>query len=76
MLEQEAKYFQSIFGDLLKTDLGKFILIKKEKNYGSYDTMMDAIKAGYDKFQEEEFYVKQVLPTQQPLNFINNYLLS
>lgn len=76
MLEQESKYFQSIVSDLLKSDLGKFVLIKGQKLYGSYDTMADAIKSGYDKFQEEEFYVKQVLPTQAPLNFVNNYLMA
>lgn len=75
MLEKESAYFQNKFSELVATDLGKFVLIKEEKIYGTYVAMQDALKDGYETFLNEPFFIKQVLPTQQPLNFTNNHLM-
>ena len=76
MLEIEAKYFDQKVNDLVKTDLGKFVLIKEENIYGTFETMTDALQSGYEKFKAQPFFVRQILPAQQPMNFANNYLFA
>ena len=74
MLEKEAKFYDTKVADLIKTDMGKFVLIKEEQIYGTFDAVTDALKYGYEKFDNQPFFVRQILPMQQPLNFTNNYL--
>jgi hypothetical protein len=76
MLEKETKYFETKLAELVKTDMGKFVLIKDEQIYGIYAAPTDALKVGYEKFREQPFFVRQILLTQQPLNFSNNYFLA
>lgn len=76
MLEQEANFFDAKVSELVKTDLGKFVLIKGEQVYGTFEAVVDALKTGYEKFKDQPFFVRQILPTQQPLNFTNNYLFA
>lgn len=76
MLEKEAKYFDTKVSELIKTDLGKFVLIKEEKIIGTFESSVDALKSGYEKFKEQPFFIRQILPAQQPLNFANNYLFA
>ncbi len=73
MLEKETKYFETKLPELVKTDSGKFVLIKDDQLYGTYTAMADALKSGYEKFKEQPFFVRQVLPAPQPLNFANNH---
>ncbi len=73
MLEKETKIFEQKLPELLKTDPGKFVLIKDEEIVGTYSAMQDALNAGYQKFRDQPFFVRQILPVQQPLNFMNNY---
>ena len=74
MLEKETKTFEQTLPELVKTDLGKTVLIKDEKVVGTYAAILDALKAGYEKFKDQPFFVRQIVPIQQPLNFANNYL--
>lgn len=72
MLEKETAYYESVLSQLLKSDLGKFVLIKNEKVYGTYDTINDALKNGYEKFKAESFFVKEIQPFEEVLDFSNN----
>lgn len=74
MLEKETKYFEKKLPELIPTKVGKFVLIKDERIEGIYDALNDALKSGYEKFKDQPFLVKQIVPAQQPLNFANNYL--
>ncbi|MCX6272307.1 MAG: hypothetical protein NTU44_14045 [Bacteroidetes bacterium] len=76
MLETETKTFEQKLPELIKTDSGKFVLIKEDQIYGTYAAMADALKAGYEKFRDQPFFVRQIIVTQQPMNFTNNYLLA
>jgi hypothetical protein len=76
MLEIETRFFESELPNLLKTDIGKYVLIKDKKIHGVYEALGDALKAGYERFAKEEFLVKQIVPAQQPMNFANNYLFA
>ncbi len=75
MLEQETRLFETKLPDFIKTELGKFVLIKGENIFGTYETIGDALKSGYEKFKDQPFFVKQILIGQHPLNFANNFLL-
>ena len=46
-------------------EIGKFILIKGEEVIGTFDTYNDAVKAGYERFKLEPFFVKQIAPAEQ-----------
>jgi len=74
MLEKEVKIFEQNLTELVKTDIGKFVLIKDEQIIGTFAAIVDALKSGYEKYKDQPFFVRQILPTQQPLNFANNYL--
>ncbi len=76
MLEKETKTFEKNLPELVKTDMGKFVLIKDEKVVGTFSAVQDALKAGYEKFKDQPFFVRQIVPVQQPLNFANNYLFA
>lgn len=75
MLEKETLVFEQNLPELIKTDLSKFVLIKDDQIIGTFVAIFDALKAGYEKFRDQPFFVRQVLPAQQPLNFANNFLL-
>lgn len=73
LLATETKYFESKLPDLVKTDAGRFVLIKGEEVIGVFESQLDAIKVGYDRFRSEPFFVRRIVPVQQPLNFSNNF---
>jgi hypothetical protein len=75
MLEKEQNTFEQKLPELLKNNLGKFVLIKGDQVIGIYVAIDDALSIGYDKFKSEPFFVRQILAIQQPLNFTNNYML-
>lgn len=74
MFEKEIKVFEQKLPELIKTEVGRFVLIKDDQIIGTFEAIVDALKSGYEKFKDQPFFVKQILPTQQPLNFANNYL--
>ncbi len=75
MLELEMNFFEKKLPDLVKSDLGKYILIKGEEIFGTYVAIDDALQAGYQKFKTDAFFIRQILPFQQKLDFANNYHL-
>ena len=68
----ETRFFESKLPELVKSDAGRFVLIKGEEIKGVFIAQQDAIKAGYQLFRKEAFLVKQIIAVQQPLNFANN----
>ena len=74
MLDKETITFEQRLPELLKADTGKFALVKGDQIIGVFAAIADALSYGYEKYKDQPFFVRQVLPTQQPLNFVNNYL--
>ena len=72
MLEKEVEMFDKNLSDLIKTDFGKYVLIKEDRLVGTYVAIEDALKAGYQNFGKQAFFVRQILPFQEPLSFVNN----
>lgn len=61
-IEQEVQWFEAHRAELLKTYLGKFVLIKGEAVMGSFDSAQAAYEAGVKSYGLGAFLVKQVLP--------------
>jgi len=76
MLEIEAKIFEQNLPELVKNDLGKFVLVKEDRIIGIFAAIVDALSYGYEKYKDQPFFVRQVSLTQQPLDFTNNYHFS
>ena len=59
---------------LLATAEGKFVLIRGHEVSGVYNSTMDAITAGYQRFGNVPFLVKQVVLVETPLSFVSPLL--
>ena len=73
-LETELRTYEQHREHLLGTAEGKFVLIRNEEIVGVYDSKMDAIAQGYQKFGNVPFLVKQILKVEAPLDFLSNLL--
>lgn len=67
--ERDLDFFERHRIDLLDSARGKFVLIRSEKVIGTFDTELDAVRAGYRHFGNEPFLVKHVIEADIPLNF-------
>ena len=74
MLEKEQITYEQHRESLLERAEGKFVLIRNEEVVGVYDSKMDAIAQGYQKFGNVPFLVKQILKVEAPLDFLSNLL--
>ncbi len=74
-LDKETETFEKNKEELLKSDKGKFVLIKGNDIIGSYDTELDAVNSGYEKFGEEEFLVKKIEIIEEKYNYANDLLI-
>ena len=72
MLEDELATYERHRAELLGSAQGKFVLIHDGEIGGVYDSKMDAINQGYEKFGVVPFLVKQIVPVEAPLNFTSN----
>jgi len=68
-LDAEIEYFNASRDQLLGRARGKFVLIKGNKLIDTFENQPDALKAGYERFGNEPFLVKQVLEVDVPQNF-------
>ena len=75
LLEVELKAYEAHRDELLGTNSGKFVLIKGEQIVGVFDTQVDAIRAGYERFGNVPFLVKQIVQVEIPQNFTSNLIV-
>lgn len=74
VLDTELKTYEQHRDQLLGTAEGKFVLIRNDQVIGVYDSKMDAIAQGYQKFGNVPFLVKQIVKVEAPQNFVSNLL--
>ena len=67
--ERELNFFERERMRLLSRAKGKFALIKGEELIGIYDTEIEAVRAGYQRFGNEPFLAKLIAEADIPLNF-------
>lgn len=66
-LQTELATYRRKLPELLN-DAGKFVVIRGERVLGTYGSYEDALKAGYQEFKLEPFFVKKISAIE-PLNF-------
>jgi len=59
-LKQEYAYYEANKEQLLKKHLGSFVLIKRTKIVGFFDSEEKAYKAGLERFGNEPFLITKV----------------
>lgn len=74
LLDKELSTFEANKGALLASAMGKFVLIKGEDIFGTFDTRADAVGRGYEEFGNEPFLVKEVLEMDVPAEFASHYI--
>lgn len=74
-LEQELKTYEGKKESLLAESRGKFVLIKGGEIIGIYTNYEDALRAGYEKFGNQEFLVKEITEIEH-INFFTRHLTS
>lgn len=70
-LATELATYDEHRGELIGTSVGRFVLIKGAEIVATYESERDAIAQGYRQFGNVPFLVKQVSPTERPLNFVS-----
>jgi hypothetical protein len=73
-LSREVAYFDAHRDELLNEAAGKYALVKGDSLAGTYESEIDAIRAGYERFGNDAFLVKQIVPVDIPLNFTSFHI--
>ncbi len=74
VLEKELATYEAAKPSLLPQALGKFVLIRGEQVVDTFDAELDAVKAGYQKFGNVPFLVKQVMEVEFPDDYVSDLL--
>jgi hypothetical protein len=69
-LDTELETYQRQRDRLLSQYEGKYVLIHDDEVVGAYESEIDAIYQGYDRFGNVPFLVKQVLPVEIPIELV------
>jgi len=68
MLAQEIKYYYENLAEWLKSQSGKFVVIKDQELIGFYNTFDEALSIGAKKFGLQSFLVRSIEQSQDEIN--------
>jgi len=71
LLKKELEIYEAQKAELLGRSKGKFVLIKGEEVIDIFDTEIDAIRQGYERFGNVPFLVKQIVELETPWMFFS-----
>ena len=74
LLEKELQTYETKKAELIGKYKGKFALIKNGDFFDVFDTKLDAVRQGYERFGMVPFLVKQIVEIETPQNFTSNLL--
>jgi hypothetical protein len=74
ILEPELKTYEANRRELLGKARGKFVLIKDSDLIGIFDTELDAIRQGYQRFGNVPFLVNEIVEVDVPRDFVSGHL--
>lgn len=74
ILENKIKTYKKQKDELISKDKNRFALIKNNKIIDTFETKIDAIRHGYDRFGNVPFLVKKIQEVEIPQNFASNLL--
>jgi hypothetical protein len=69
VLEKEAETYERHREELLAKHEGKYVLIYGEQVQGIFDTPMDAVRSGYQRFGHVPIFVKEIERVETPVTF-------
>ena len=72
MLKKEFETYEAKKSELIGKSKGKFALIKDNEVIDIFDTKIDAIRQGYERFGNVPFFVKQIVEIDIPQNLTSN----
>jgi len=72
MLKKELQTYEVKKSELIGKSKGKFVLIKDNQVVDVFDTKIDGIRQGYERFGNVPFLVKEILELDIPQNFTSN----
>ena len=75
-LAREIEAYEANRERLLRDARGKFVLIHDDQIAGTYDTEGDAIDAGYRRFGNVPFFVRQVSSEDRPATFDSPFVVA
>ena len=74
-LDALMSVYQQRRTELIKTHLGKFLVIAEAQIKGSFDSATEALSAALKCYREGEFVIKQVIdPDLDVYGFVNPYV--
>jgi hypothetical protein len=68
-LQKELAYYEKYKQEYLKLYKGQFVLIKGEQLVQAFTTGQEAYRAGLEKFGNQPFLIKQVLPDDTKVSY-------
>lgn len=75
MLEKELEVYRKVKSDLQsKNTNGGYVVIKDDEVLGVWQTRVDALKAGIEKYGNVSFLVKDINENDVVLNFSRTHL--
>jgi hypothetical protein len=60
----ELAVYNANLADLLKSHVGKFVLIHENEVVGVFDSELNALQAGYQRFGPVPLYIRQISPVE------------
>ena len=76
LLQAELNFFQSNLDELLGKAKGEYALIHGNELIGTFKSKDDALKKGYELFDNSPFLVKLIAEVEEVFNFTSNLILS
>lgn len=67
VLAKERETFERHREELLAEHEGKYVLIRGDQVYGIFDTEMDAVRAGFQRFGRVPMFVKEIERVETPI---------
>ncbi len=74
VLDAELRTYESRRADLLRAAEGKYVLVHGDEVVGTYDTQMAAISAGYERFGNVPFLVKEIEEIETAVMFTSPHI--
>jgi len=74
VLEKELETYECKRAELVGKAKDKFALVKDTEIVDIFDSELDAIRAGYERFGNVPFLVKQIVEIETPESFTSNLM--
>ena len=74
VLQQEEETYRANKAQLVKTALGKYVLIYKDQLVGTFDTRADAISQDYRQFGNFPFLTRKIEVAEEPVVIASRFI--